>query len=170
MMIKLFRVFYTVLFSLLKNKIQLWLFSCSVMSNSLQPHELQHARLPSPSLSPIVWKTHVHWVDDTIHPSHPVSPPSPPAFNPSQYQDIFQWVCSLLSGGQNIGASVPASVLPKTTQGWFPLGLTGLILLSKGLSRVFSRTAVPKHQFFGTQPSLCSNSHICTWLLEKPQL
>ena len=73
------------------------------------------------------------------------------------------------SGGQSIGASTSASVLPMNTQGWFSLGLTGLIsLLSRGLSRVFSSTTIQKHQFFGTQPSLWSNSHICTWLLEKP--
>ena len=71
------------------------------------------------------------------------------------------------SGGQCIGAS--ASVLPMNIQDWFPLGLTGLIsLLSKGLSRVFSNTTVQKHQFFSAQPSLWFNSHICTWLLEKP--
>ena len=73
------------------------------------------------------------------------------------------------SGGQSIGASESASVLPVNIQDWFPLGLTGLISLqSKGLSRVFSNTTVWKHQFFGTQTFLCSNSHICTWLLEKP--
>ena len=71
------------------------------------------------------------------------------------------------SGDQSIGAS--ASVFPMHIQGWFPLGLTGLIsLLSRGLSRVFSNTTVQKHQLFGAQPSLWSNSHICTWLLEKP--
>ena len=75
------------------------------------------------------------------------------------------------SGGQNIGASASASVIPMNIQGWFPIGLTGLIsLLSKGLSSVFSNTTVWKHQFFSTQPSLWSNSHIHTWLLEKPQL
>ena len=67
------------------------------------------------------------------------------------------------------GASASGSVLPVNIQGWFPLGLTGLISwLSKGLSRVFSSTAVWKHQIFGTQASLWSNSHICTWLPEKP--
>ena len=66
-------------------------------------------------------------------------------------------------------ATASASVLPMNIQGWFPLGLTGLIsLLSKGLSRVFSSAIVVKNQFFGAQPSLWSNSHICTWLLEKP--
>ena len=75
------------------------------------------------------------------------------------------------SGGQSIGASASASVLPMNIRGWFPLGLTGLIsLLSKGLSRVFSNTTVQKHQFFCAQPSLWSNSHIHIWLLEKSQL
>ena len=73
------------------------------------------------------------------------------------------------SGGQSIGASASASVLPMNIQGWSPLVLTILIsLLSKGLSRVFSSTTVQKHQFFGTQPSLWSSSHICAWLQEKP--
>ena len=73
------------------------------------------------------------------------------------------------SGGQSTGASASASVLPMSIQGWFPIGLTGLVsLLSKGLSRVFSKTTVQKHQFFGAQPSLSPNSHIHTWLLEKP--
>ena len=73
------------------------------------------------------------------------------------------------SGGQSIGASASASFLPMNIQGWFPLGLMGLIsLLSKGLSRVFSSTTVWKHQFFSTQPSLWSNSHIQTQLQEKP--
>ena len=74
------------------------------------------------------------------------------------------------SGGQSIWASGSASVLPVNIQDWFPLGLIGLIsLLSKGLSRVFSNT-LQKHQFFGAQLSLWPNSHIHTWLLEKPQL
>ena len=74
-----------------------------------------------------------------------------------------------ISGSQCTRALAPATVLPVDTQGWFPLELTDLIpLLFKGLSRVFSNTIVQKHQFFGAQPSLWSNSHICTWLLEKP--
>ena len=81
----------------------------------------------------------------------------------------FQMNHLFASGGQSIGASASASVLPKNIQGWFPLGLTGLITLqSKGLSRVFSNTTVRKHQFFGTEPSLWPNSHVHTWLLEKP--
>ena len=71
------------------------------------------------------------------------------------------------SDGQSIGASASASVLPVNIQGWFPFGLTGWILQSKGFSRVFSNTTVQKHQFFGAEPSLWSNSHIHIWLLEK---
>ena len=77
----------------------------------------------------------------------------------------------LASGGQSIGALASASVLPMNIQDWFPLGFTGWISLqSKGFSRVFSKTTVQKHQFFGAQLSLWSNSHIHTWLLEKPWL
>ena len=73
-----------------------------------------------------------------------------------------------ISGGQSIGASASASVLPMNVQDWFTLGLTDVISLqSKGLSRVFFNTTVQKHQFFGTQPSLWPNSYIKTWLLEK---
>ena len=80
---------------------------------------------------------------------------------------VFPMSQLFASGGQSIGAS--ASVLPMNIQGLFPLGWAGLIsLLSKGLSRVFSSTTVQKHQSFGTQPSSWFNSHICTWLLEKP--
>ena len=73
------------------------------------------------------------------------------------------------SGEQSIGASPSALVLPMIIHCWFPLGLTGLIsLLSRGLSKVFSSTTIGKHQFFSAQPSLWSNCHIHTWLLEKP--
>ena len=104
--------------------------------------------LPEPA------QTHVHWVSDAIQPSHPLSSPFPPAFNLSQYQGLLQWVSSS-SGGQSIGTSASASVPPLNIQDWFPLGLTHLISLqSKRLSRVFSKTTVQKHQFFGTQLSL----------------
>ena len=117
---------------------------------------------------PELAQTHVHRVRDAIQPSHPLSSPSVPAFNLSRHQGLFQWV-SYLHGGQSIGVSASASVLSMTIQDWFPLGLTGLMSLqSKGLSRVFSNTTVQKHQFFGAQLSLYSNSHIHTWLLEKP--
>ena len=111
---------------------------------------------------------HVHWVGDAYWPSHPLSPTSPPAFNLSQHQSFpMNWFFA--SGGQRIGASPSISVLPMNFQGWFLLGLTGLISLqSKGLSRVFSNTSIRKHPFFSTQPYLWSNSYIHTWLLEKP--
>ena len=95
--------------------------------------------------SPELDQTHVHQVSDAIQPSHPLSSPSPPAFNLSQHQGLLTRLVT--SGGQSIGASASASVLP--IQDWFPLGLTGLIsLLAKGLSRVFSNTTIQKHQFF----------------------
>ena len=89
--------------------------------------------------------------------------------SPASVSFPVSWL--LASGGQSIGASASASGLPMNIQGWFPLGLTGLISLqSKGLSRVFSSTTVWKNWFFGAQPSLWSSSHVHTWLLEKPQL
>ena len=113
-------------------------------------------------------QTHVHWISDAIQTSHPLLPPSLPSIFPS-IMDFSPVSRLFASGGRSIGASASASVLPMNTQGWFPLGLTGLIsLLSKGLARVFSNTTVWKHQFFGAQPSLWSNSHIHAWLLEKP--
>ena len=139
------------------------------MSDFLWPHGLQHARLPCPSLSPGVSLDSCplsRWCHATISSSvmrfssHLQSFPASGSFPRSQF---------FVSGGQSIGDSASASVLPMNIQGWFPLGLTGLIsLLSKELSRVFSNTIVWKHQFFGTQPSLWSNSHIHIWLLEKP--
>ena len=110
---------------------------------------------------------HIHWVNDAIQPFHPLSPPSPSALNASQHQSLFQ--CQLFtSAGPGIGASASASILPMNIQGWVLLGLTGLISLkSTGLSRIFSRTTIWKPHFFGTQPSLWSNFHICIWLLKK---
>ena len=113
-------------------------------------------------------ETHVHWVGDAIQPSHPLS--SPPALNLSfPASGSFQMSQLSASGGQSIGVSASASVLPMDIQDWFPLGWTGWISLkSKRLSTVFSSYTVQKHQFFGIQLSLWSNSHIHTWLLEKP--
>jgi len=114
-------------------------------------------------------QTHVHRVSDAIQPSHPLSSPSPPAFNLSQHQGPFPMSHFFASGGQSIGVSASASVLPMNIQDWFPLGLTGWISLqTKGLSRIFSNTTVQKHQFFGAQLSLWSISHIHIWLLDKP--
>ena len=121
--------------------------------NSLWLHGLQHARLPCPLPSPGAYsKTPVHLVDDAIQPSHPLSSPSPPAFPASGSFPVSQF---FPSGGQSIGASASTSVLPMNIQGWFPLGLIGLISLQfKGLSN----TAVWKYQFFGVQPSLSLTS------------
>ena len=111
----------------------------------------------------------IHWVGDAIWPSHPLSSPSPFAFNLSQHQGLFKWVSSPHHVGQSIGVSASTSIPPMNIQDWSPIGWTGWISLqSKGLSRVFSNTTVQKHQFFGTQLSSQSNSHIHTWPLEEP--
>ena len=103
--------------------------------------------LPVHHQLPEFTQTHVHLVSDAIQPSHPLSSPSPPAFNLSQHQGLFQWDGLFSSGGQNIGTSASAAVFPMNIQGWFPLGLSDLICLqSKGFSRVFSSTIVQKHQ------------------------
>ena len=142
---------------------------CSVMSDSLQPHESQHARPPCPSPT-----TRVH---SDSRPSsqwcHPAisfyvvpfssCPQSLQASGSFPMNQLFAW------GGQSTGVSALASFLPKKSQGSSPSEWTGWISLqSKGPSRVFSNTTVLKHQFFGTQPSSQSNSHIHTWPLEKP--
>ena len=144
------------------------LFSHPVVSNSLRPHGLQLASLPCPLPSPEVCPSScsLHWwccpaisSSDTLFSFCPQSFPASGTFPTS---------CLFASGYQNIGVSASASVLPISVQGWFPLRLTGLILLSKGLSGVFSSTAVWRHQFFGVQPSLQSSSHNRTWPLERP--
>ena len=112
----------------------------------------------------------VHWIGDAIQPSHSLSSPSPPAYNLSTASRSFQMSQLFASGSQSIGVSASASLLPMNIQDSFPLGWTGWILLSKGLSRVFSNTTVQKHQSFSTQLSLWPNSHIPMWLLQKPWL
>ena len=89
-----------------------WLFNHSVVSDSLWPYGLQHARPPCPSPTPGVAQTHVHWVSDVIQPSHLLSSPSSPVFNLSQHQGLFQWVSSSLQVAKVFGASASASVLP----------------------------------------------------------
>ena len=151
------------------------MFTCIQFSSvaqscpTLQPHESQHARPPCPSPTPRVhsdscpssWWCHPGISSFVIpfsfcHQSLPASESFP-------MSQLFSW------GTQSTGVSALASVLPKKSQGWSPSECTGWISLqSKGLSRVFSTTAVQKHQFFGSQPSTQSNSHIHTWLLEKP--
>ena len=100
---------------------------------------------------PELTQTHVRWVADAIQPSHPLSSPSPPAFNLSQHQGLFRWT-ALHIGWPSIGVSASASVLPMNILDWSPLGWTGWISLqSRGLSRVFSNTTIQKLQFFGAQ-------------------
>ena len=137
------------------------------MSDSLWPHEPQHAspHCPSPTPEvhpnpcPLCW-----WYHPTISSSFVPFSSSLQSFLAS---GSFQMSQFFTSSGQSIRAS--ALVLSMNIQDWFPLGLTGLIFQSMGLSRVFSNTTVQKHQFFGAQLSLWSNSHIHTWLLWKPQ-
>ena len=142
-------------------------FSHSVVSNSLWPNGL-HARPPHPSPTPRVYSNSCplsRWCHPTISSSvsfssHLQSFPASGSFQTSQ---LFA------SGGQSIGVSALTSVLPMNTQDWSPLGWTGWISLqSKALSRVSSNSTVQKHQFFSAQLYLQSNSHIHTWLLEKP--
>ena len=139
-------------------------FSCSAVSDSLRPHESQHARPPCPSPTPGVCSNLCplsQWCHPTISSSvvpfssHLQSFPESGSFPMSQ---LSAW------GGQNIGVSASTSVLPMNTQDWSPLGWTGWISLqSEGLSRVFSNTTVQNHQFFSDLPSLWSNSHNCKW-------
>ena len=111
--------------------------------------------LPVHHQLPEFTQTQVHRVGDAIQPSHPLSSPSPPAFNLSQHQGLFQSVSSSHEVAKVLGVSALASVLPMNIQDWSPLGWTGWISLqSKRLSRVFSNTTVQNHQFFGTQLSL----------------
>ena len=144
-------------------------FSHSDVSDFLRPHELQHARHPCSSPTPGVYPNSCplsRWCHPAISfsvipfSSCPQSLPASESFPMSQ---LFAW------GGQSIGVSASASVLPMNTQDWSLLGWTGWISLqSKGLSRVFSNTTVQKHQFFSAQPSSQSNSHNHTWPQEKP--
>ena len=144
-------------------------FSCSVVCDSLPPHELQDARAPCPSPTPGVHSNSLpssQWwhpaISSSVIPfaSCPQSLAASQSFPMSQ---LFAW------SGQSTGGSALASFLPKNTQDWYPSEWTGWISLqSKGLSRVFSNTTVQKHQFFRTQLSSHSNSYIHIWPLEKP--
>ena len=125
--------------------------------------------LPVHHQLPEFTQTHVHRVGDALQPSHPLSSPSPPAPNPSQHQSLFQWLNSSHKVAKVLGFSASASFPPKKSQDWSPLRWTGWTSSqSKWLSRVFSNTTLQKHQFFGTQLSSQSNSHIHTWPQEKP--
>ena len=146
-------------------------FSRSVVSNSLRPHESQHARPPCPSSTPRVHSDSSplsQWCHPAISSSVvPFSscPQSLPVSETFPMSQLFAW------GGQSIGVSALASFFPKKSQGWSPSEWTGWISLqSKGLSRVFSNITVQKHQVFGTQLSSQSNSHIHTWQRENHSL
>ena len=145
-------------------------FSRSLMSNSLQSHESQHARPPCPSRTPRVHSDSRplgQWCHPAISSSViPLSscPQSLLASQSFPVSQLFTW------GSQSTGVSAFASFLPKKSQGWSTSEWTGWMpLQSKELSRVFCNTTVQKHQFFGSQLSSQSNSHIHTWLQEKPQ-
>ena len=149
---------------------------CFIVAQSLShvwlwPHGLQHTRLLCLPLPPGVCSNLCplsHWYYLTISSSAIPFSSCLHSFPPSGSFPVNQLFAS---GGKSIGVWASASVLPVNIQGWFPLGLTGLIpLQSKGPSRVFSNTSIRKHHFFGLQASLWSNSHIHTWLLEKPNL
>ena len=135
--------------------------------DSLWPHGLQHTRLPCPSPTPRGYSNSCpssQWCHPTISSSVVhfclLSFQASGSFPKSQF---------FVSGGQSIGVSTSASVLPMNIQDWFPLGWTGWISSqSKELSRVFYKTTVQKHQFFSAELSLQSNAHIHQWLLEKP--
>ena len=134
-------------------------FSCSVISDSLRPHESQHARPPCPSQTPGVYPNPCpssQWCHPAISSSVvPFSscPQSLPASGTFPRSQLFAW------GGQSIGVSASTSVLPMNTQDWSPLEWTGWISLQpKGLSRVFSNTIVQNHQLFGTQLPSQSNT------------
>ena len=143
-------------------------FSRSVVSDSLQPHELQHARPPCPSPTPGV-HSNSHPSSQWCHPaiSSSVIPfSSCPQYLPAS--ESFPMSQPFASGSQSIGASASASVLPMNIWDWFPLGFTGLIsLLPKGLLGVLSSTTFQRHQFFSAQCFWWSSCHIHTWLLEK---
>ena len=146
------------------------LFHCAVQSLShVQLFSTPWTAARQASLSFTVTQSMLKPISGAIQSSHPLSSPSPPALSLSQHQRLFPMSRLFISGGQSIGALASASVFTMNIQDWFALGWTGLIsLLSKGLSRVFSNTTAWNNQFFGFWPSLWSNSHIRTWLLEKP--
>ena len=144
--------------------IMLMLFSLLVIADSLQPHGLQHTRLLCPSPSPRACSNSCPLSQPSQLPTNPLPViPFSSCLQSFPASGSFPMSWLFTSGGQSIGASASASVLPMNIQDSFPLGLTGLISWqSKRLSRVFSNTTVQKHQFFGSQPSLYSNSYIRT--------
>ena len=148
---------------------KLWLTLCQPMNGSMPGFPALHYLLEFVQI-------HVHCVGDAIQASHLLSPPSPLAFNLLTAWESFPMSQFFVSGSQSIGASPSAAVFPVNIQGWFSLGLTGLIsfridwfdlLAVQWNLKSLLQHRKSKHQFFSTEPSLWSNSHICTWLLEK---
>ena len=133
-----------------------WCCSVAELCSTLcKPTDCSMPDFPVLHYLPEFAQTHVHWVNDAIQPSHPLSSPSPPAFNLSQHQGLFQWVSSLHQVAKVLEFQLQHPVLPMHIQSWFSSGWTDLISLqSKGLSRVFSNTTVQKYHFFSTQPYL----------------
>ena len=117
--------------------------------DSLWPHGLQHARLPCPSPNPGATQTHFHRVSDAIQLPHPLSSPSPPTFNLSQHQGLFQWVSSSYQVAKVLEFSASASVLPMNTQDWSPLGWTGWISLQSKRLTTLCGVQSPPPQFKG---------------------
>ena len=146
----------------------LLLFSRSVVSDSSQPHGLQHTRFYVLHHLPALAPTHVHWVSNAIQPSHPLSSPSPPTFNLSQHQGLFKWVSSLHRVAKVLELQHHSFQwifrLISFKIDWFYLCAV------QGTLKSLLQTTVQKHQFFNVQLSLWSNSHIHTWQVEKPEL
>ena len=145
------------------------LFSCSVVSDFVTPW----TAACQASTSTISWSLLRLMFVESVMPSNHLNFCHPFSFSLLSFPESGSFPMSrpFTSGGQSIGASASASILPMNIQDWFPLGLTVLISLqSKGLSRVFSSAIVWRRQFFSTHPFILSNSHIHTWLLEKPEL
>ena len=136
---------------------------CPTLCN---PMDCSMPGFPAHHQLPELTQFHVHWVSDCIQPSHPLLSPSFPAFNLSQPQGLFQWVSS-----SHQVAKVLEFQLQYQSFQWI-FGIDFWLVWSpcspRGLSRIFTNTTVQKHQFFGAQPSLWSNSHIHAWVLEKP--
>jgi len=133
-------------------------FTCSGGSNSLRRHGMEHTRLRCASPAPGACSNHVHWVSDAIRPSHPLSSPSPPAFNLSQHQGLFKWVRSSHQVAKDWSFSFSISpsneysgLISFRMDWWISFRIS---LQFKGLSRVFLNTTVQKHQFFGARLSL----------------
>ena len=151
----------------MEDKLPLFQFSSVVSCVSLFVTPWAAARLPVHHKLSALAKTHAHRASDAIQPSHLLLSPFSPAFNLSQHQGPLQGVSSLHQVAKVFEFQLQNQSLQWIFRTDFPLGLTSLILQFKGLTGVFSNTTVQKNQFFGTQLSLYSNSHMHAWLMEK---